>query len=186
MLPGIGWTLLPFFGIPRVKRRMQDENLDSLLTLRATFLAFAMAIVHIGVVVAIFAAGEGFEGGDLRAAPVAWGVAALGIGSVVAVRAFDRLDCSSEPALFVTYRTRFFLRLAFAETAALVGFLGFLITGEPLVYVVGAAFAAVGFRLAAPSAGNLARDQYRLNHSGCPHNLVALLRSVHSAPEQGE
>jgi len=72
------------------------------------------------------------------------------------------LDCSDDPSLAASYRTRFFLRLAFSETIALLGFVGFILTGRWWVYPVGAVFTAVGYARLAPSASNLSRDQDHL------------------------
>ncbi len=62
------------------------------------------------------------------------------------------LDCTDSGALAGSYFSRrFFIRLALSEVPALVGFVGFLLTTEPWLYPLGAAFSAVGFARTAPT-----------------------------------
>jgi hypothetical protein len=104
------------------------------------------------------------------------GVVAIGLVSLALPRALDPgLDCSSHEALVASYRTRFVLRIGIAESAALVGFASFLITGEPWHYPLGAAFTAVGLARVAPTSVNLARLEDRLALDGCPVSLVDAL-----------
>ncbi len=105
---------------------------------------------------------------------------AAGIVALVARRLFaDRaLDCTDGATLASSYRTRFFLRMALAESTALIGFALCFVTQSPWPYVVALPFTAVGFLLAAPSSGHLTRDQTRLSTSGCTLNVVAALRIV--------
>jgi hypothetical protein len=109
---------------------------------------------------------------------VATAVALAGVVLLVAPVWGRPLDCGSDAALAASYRTRFFLRIALA----LLGFVGFLLTGNPAVYPIGAAFTVVGFARLAPTAGNLARDQQELGRTGCPRRLVAALREVPPPP----
>jgi hypothetical protein len=69
------------------------------------------------------------------------------------------LDCTDPGALLATYWTRFFLRIAFADAAALVGF---VLADSWWLYPLGAAFAFVGFVRLAPTERNLQRDQEAL------------------------
>jgi hypothetical protein len=94
--------------------------------LRLLFTSFAMSLVLIGVVV-IALTGSGTAEPDRPAASVvAAGVVAYGVLSLFAPRVIERpLDCTDETALLSGYRTRLFLRIAFAHAAALVGFVGF-------------------------------------------------------------
>ncbi|MBV8985357.1 MAG: hypothetical protein JO248_13050, partial [Acidimicrobiia bacterium] len=74
--------------------------------------------------------------------------------------------------------TRFFLRIAFSEVAALFSFEAFFVTYYWWAYPIGAAVAALGFRRAAPTAANLRHDQEILSRSGCARSLVSALRHV--------
>ncbi len=173
---GLGWGLVPGLAI----RRAQRSGGDGLLVLRSLFLSFCAAVALVGVVVAILSAGEGMDG-SADAGPVAIAVALAGVALLVASTWRRPLDGTSEATLAESYRKRFFLRMAFAESAALLGFVGFILTGNPVVYVAGAVFTVLGFVLMAPTAANLARDQEALRASGSRHSLVSALR----APPRG-
>jgi hypothetical protein len=92
-------------------------------------------------------------------------------------------NCSSERSLAGWYRSRFFLRLAFAESVALFAFV-FTFIGAPVwIYFVGAAFTLWQFwTTAAPTRSALEREQDALNVRGCAISLVAALRSNPAPP----
>jgi hypothetical protein len=75
-----------------------------------------------------------------------------------------------------SYRTRFFQRIAFAQSVALFGFV-FAFIGAPFwVYYLGAAFTLACFWIvAAPTRTALANDQRELDARGCVLSLVAAL-----------
>lgn len=154
-------------------RRRQDG--EPIVTgLRYLWLSFTFAVVMIGVVVAILLPGIGGESGlaPLAAAVVGgYGAASLGVGP----RLGRRLDCTDEATLLATYRTRFFLRVAVAEVAALLGFVGFILSGAWWLYPLGAAFTLVGFARVAPTTGNLAMTDGELLAQGCHQSLSQLL-----------
>jgi hypothetical protein len=171
--PGWPWRQLLLAMVPfPIAAKRQAAAGDFLVVMRLLFFSFAGAVVSIGVV-SVFLTGTA-EGdvGITSAVVVGVGLVALAIGVAV-----DRpLDCSSEVSLLVSYRSRLFVRIAFGEVGALVGFVGVVFTGELVVYVAGAAVTALGFTRAAPSARNLARDQEQLSLAGCPYSLTASLR----------
>jgi len=109
-------------------------------------------------------------------APWAAIVVVVGIVGLVGPRMIHpRLECSSDANLASTYRTRFFLRIAFGNVPALVAFVASIATGELLLYILGCAFAVVAFVYDAPSRRNLAADQRDLVHAGCDRSLLAAL-----------
>lgn len=82
-----------------------------------------------------------------------------------------------------SYTTRFFLRLAFSDAAALVGFMLDIAMGPWWVYFVGAGFAAVGLSQLSPTRRHLAQDQDELALHGCTRSLTeALRRSTPTVP----
>lgn len=173
-----GWRssksmLVPGLG---VRRAQAEGSANALQMLRLLFTSFVTTLVLIGLVV-LFIGGSVATGSGGPSPPlVAAGVVAFGLVSVVAPRLIERpLDCSSEVALLTGYRTRFFLRIAFAEAAALVGFVGVFLSGEAWMYPLGALFTAVGFIRVAPTSRNLERDQEALNLAGCGLSLTTLL-----------
>lgn len=167
------WVLVPPLAIRRAQR---SGDTNTLQVLRLLFTSFAMSLVLIGVVV-IALTGSGTAEPDRPAASVvAAGVVAYGVLSLFAPRVIERpLDCTDETALLSGYRTRLFLRIAFAHAAALVGFVGFSLSGEAWMYPLGASFTVVGYVRLAPSRRNLERDQEELNQQGCVLSLTDLL-----------
>lgn len=170
---GVLWALLPMLAI---RRAQQAGDTNALQLLRHVFTSFVMALVLFGFVVTSVAS----DVADGRSSPsssvVAAGLVAYGVVSLIAPRLLERpLDCSSDSTLVSGYRTRFFVRVAFAEAAALVGFVGVFLSGSAWMYALGASFAAVGFIRLAPSRRNLERDQDALNLQGCGRSLTGLL-----------
>jgi cbb3-type cytochrome oxidase subunit 3 len=167
------WVLVPPLAIRRAQRS-GDANVLQLL--RLLFTSFAMSLVLIGVVVIALADSEPAEADRPAASVVAAGVVAYGALSLFAPRLIERpLDCSDETALVSGYRTRLFLRIAFANAAALIGFVGFFLSGAAWMYPLGAIFAVMGYVRLAPSRRNLERDQEELNQQGCGLSLTGLL-----------
>ncbi len=166
------WMLVPVVGM-RLALRQADNPLR---LLRAIFTSFAMAIGFIGLVVLFLNAGEPTTAEGGSPIIVAAGVAGFGVSSLLAPRVLARpLDCSSTTALVESFRTRFFLRVAFAESAALVGFVGFFLALQWWMYPLGASFAALGFVRLAPTRRNLHQDQQTLNAAGCEVDLLRAL-----------
>jgi hypothetical protein len=165
-------ALVPGSGLGIAKNR----NKDPLQQLRSGFVRFCTAVVLIGVVVVIL--------GDLHptqpdrpalAVPIIVGV---GVICLTLQRKVPRpLDGSTPATLAATYRTRFFLRIAFAEACSLVAFALYISIGPGWVYAVGLAFTLFGFAVAAPTRARLRADQDVLSLSGCTLSLVAALRA---------
>jgi F0F1-type ATP synthase membrane subunit c/vacuolar-type H+-ATPase subunit K len=153
---------------------------DPLVVLRRVFLSFCTALVLIMVVVAVVVDTDEKRTADMSVAAGVAITAVTGIAALIATRFFaDRpLECADAPVLANSYRTRFFMRMAFAETTALLGFVLSFVAQSPLPYVVALPFSSVGFWWAAPTARNLARDQAQLTTSECTCNLLAALRVV--------
>ena len=172
------WMLVPPFGISRMQREVRSP----LHQLRLLFISFCNALLLIGVVSLVLAGGNDPAHVEPNRA-ITLGVVAVGVTTLVLPRLFDRpLDCSDDVALMASYRTWWFLRIALAETAALVGFGGFVVTGELWHYPLGAAFTVVGFATAAPTSRNLARLQERLAAQGCGRSLLGVLAREFARP----
>jgi F0F1-type ATP synthase membrane subunit c/vacuolar-type H+-ATPase subunit K len=176
-----GWPRLPnalLLLVPVLGQRGAASEPDGLLATRTVFLSFSVALVLFGVVLAFL---------DTPNGPVVpWLPLLIGIAivSTVAERFAERpLDPSSDAALAESYRTRFFIRIAFAEAVALFGFV-FQFTGGPrwIYYPAGAFALLVFWTRAAPTRRALARDQARLTEEHAARSLVAALRSARFTP----
>jgi F0F1-type ATP synthase membrane subunit c/vacuolar-type H+-ATPase subunit K len=166
---GVLLTLLIPWRMPREARRARD----GLFSLRMVFISFFNAIILIGVVILVMDL-------DADGTPWPWLVAlgAAAVASIVVTQVADRpLDCTSPATLASSYRTRFFLRLAFAEGVALLGFVFSFTSQNAWVYLPAAAFTLYRFStVAAPTQRALVADQRALKARGCQLSLVAALR----------
>lgn len=160
--------LVPGFG---VRRAAGATNV--LVAVRRLFVSFAVALVMVGIVGIIVSTGAEE---DVDPALAAVGAFALGTAGVAASRRMARnLPCEDVGQLIGGYRTRFFLRIAFADGALLLGFVGGLFSGSAWPVAAGAIPAAIGFVLLAPSRANLQREDEALRLRGCPHSLYGSL-----------
>jgi F0F1-type ATP synthase membrane subunit c/vacuolar-type H+-ATPase subunit K len=167
-------ALIPGVGIQLAKRR----RADALVALRSVFLSFSGALVLFGVVLAVL----GLPNGPVMPwLPI---LVAYAAASVLAVRFFVKpLDCSSPSKLAESYRTRFFLVIALSESVALFAFVFTFIGGPRWIYYVGGAFSIYRFwTVAPPTPSGIARDQARLEASGCELSLISALRGGPSGP----
>ncbi len=167
----IDWlTLVPGVFLIRSRR----AGVDGLVALRQLFAAFSVGVAATSVVVVVLAQGPGPTQPQWT-----FGVLLLVIGaaSVTAcTRAGPSLDCGDDASLVESFRARFLIGLAFAESAALLGFVAFFLTGQEWMYFAGAAMTAVGFWRLAPTAAHLDQAQAVLRAAGCTRSLVAALR----------
>ena len=175
LLAGLFLGTVPGVGRRYDKRTFEDPTQDPLLVLRAIFLRFVFTVLLFGVVVMWIASGEPGSGGGALAA--AGGLVVIGLASAATAEWLSRrpLDCSDDERLAAGYRTLFFLRLAFAQSIALFGFVLAMMVGAWWLYWVGAAVAAIGFARLAPTSRNLERLQWRLTNDGCGRSLVGAL-----------
>lgn len=171
---GIGWGFVPWL----VHRRTTRSRINGLLVLRELFVSFSTALVLIAGVVLILDRPNGGLGGNWSGEAGAALVGGYAVYALVATRVIVKpLDCASDVALAGSYRTTFFLRIAFSESIALVGFVAFILTGNGALYWLALVPTAVGFARAAPTAGNLDRAQEALAVAGCGRSLVTALQS---------
>jgi len=148
--------------------------------LRQVFVTFCLAIVMFGVVLVFLWPSQSKEPDSPGFASFLLG---LGVAAAVVGRLVEKpLVCRSDASLASSYRTRFFLRIAFAESAAMFGFVGFFTASVWWVYPAGAAIALAGFARAAPTRARLHRDQDRLSEQGCFRSLTAALAGQPPAP----
>ncbi len=165
----LGGMFLPMW---RTHRRPPAGE-SALLTIRKVFLSFSMALVSFLFVLTVI--DTSVEDPPFSPTAAALGVLAIGFVQVFVSWQFTRdLPCDIG-GLLGMYRTRFFLRIAFAEAAALIGFTLVFITGSLLPYLAGLIPAAVGFARLAPTRANLQREDERLRDRSCPHSLYRLL-----------
>ena len=167
------------FLIPGYLRRSAKDG-DGLLMLRQVFLAFVSALIAFQVVLVLIGTTDEPTNVALAIGLLIWGALnVLAVEPLIERRA--KPDCSSEVTLAGWYTTRFFLRVAFAESAALFGFVGFFVANVWWVYPASLITAAIGFARLAPTREHLVADQEALRSQGCNLMLVRALRQPSDA-----
>jgi hypothetical protein len=157
-----------------LQRRIRQGAGDGLLLMRQVMESFSASLVLLGVVLVFIKTKSG------SALPWIAILAVIAVASIVITRSVERpLDCASLITLARSYRTRFFLRIAFAQCVALFGFVFAFIGGPKWVYDAGAVFSLVRFWTdIAPTRSALADEQRKLEARGCALSLVAALRTT--------
>lgn len=153
-------------------RRAVSRGGSPLLLLRRLLLTFAVSVVAVGAVAVLLTTTGGItsEAAVIDAPVAAAVVALLGVASLAAQRLVNPpLECER---LAKTYRTRFFLHVAFANVPMLLGFTAVVVTGHLWVILPGALLTAVGLWRAAPTRAHLAADQDALIGTGCGRSLL--------------
>lgn len=167
-------VMLPPFGAIAAAKGGAGSGQPMVGTLRQILVTFWLALAGLAVVV-FFALSDGVAGTD---EPVAW--ALLGVGGLASVAggAFARrrpLACGEPGALAAQYRVTFFIGVAFAEMAALLGFVAAFVVDSAWPYFVGLIPTAIAFGLFTPTRGRLETVDRELQASGCPHSLRAAM-----------
>jgi hypothetical protein len=173
-----GWRISPRFLLLLVPRYVtfalrRDGSADMLSLLRDVWLSFATMMIIVGVVV-IFVARTATQpaGGWVLAVALVAGLC-LVAQAVVGRRT---LDCSDPASLAQSYRSRFFLRTAFAELIPMCAFIATFIVGQWWLYWMYLPFALYGFALNAPTPSRVRAEQEQLALAGCSLSLVRALR----------
>ena len=154
---------------------MRRRRQDPITTLRILYITFVMALALYGFVLTFTAPFRSEHDG------LGWaiGIGALALINLVMVGRVERpWSCDSDEALAASYRTRLFVRLAFAESTALLGFVAaFMIDGN-WIYFFGVLCSLPAFIRLAPTKAAFIRDQDDLTNRGCAHSLIEAIRST--------
>jgi hypothetical protein len=171
-----GWQLAPSSLLPHRRGAVARtaSSGGALAAMRYLCLAFSGALVSIAIVIASLPDSS-------KGSPWPWLLVVVGIGLVSGLLsrfAEQPLDIASSTKLFASYQSRFFLRIAFAESIALFAFTFTFLGAPPWIYYVGCAVALIRlWTNAAPTRGALERDQADVTARGSALSLVAALRA---------
>ncbi|MDQ1509645.1 MAG: hypothetical protein QOG50_1489 [Actinomycetota bacterium] len=159
--------------IPYVARfYLRRAGGDPLVNLRSVYLSFPGGLLFLGLVIPFVVAFRG----DRATLPWALALVAIAVVDSVLPRMFERpMPCDSLAGYF---RTRMFLRLAFANSIALFGFVFAFTAMSGWLYYFGLALSVPGLVRAAPTRAALIREQDELTARGCNRSLVSALRST--------
>lgn len=171
--PGWGAAFRAGF-VPLRRARVLHDGTPPLLVLRSVWTAFAFSVVLISIVVGAVA--TQLPGGGPDGRVVAGVVVAIGVfAQLVAVSFVPPLSGVTPDEVQAAATRAVLLRIALAEAAALVGFLGFALAGNAAVYFAGALVSAVGMYDAMPGRRWIAQGQAQLRESGSSVDLLDAL-----------
>lgn len=160
-------TLLPTRGM-----RLAAGSTNGLTVMRMVWLSFLAAMVLIGAVVVVIdraAPGGGVDGRVVGAV-----VAGLGIFlQVVSTKFVPVVAGATMREVREVAQRAFFVRVAFAEPAALFGFMGFVLSGNVAVYGIGFVVGLAGMYDAAPTARWIDAGQAALREAGSDVDFLA-------------
>ena len=167
------------FPVPQLALgRMRRTGADVLTTVRVVFLSWLAAQLAIVAIVRLIAEG-GRDDAPVGPGVFAGGVCLFGLLSFVFARgATPKFDGSGPAELAGSYQTRFFLRMALASSAFLMGFVGTFIVGEWWLVLVGLPFSLAGFAATVPTRSNLRRLQEKVEREGSTLDLLEVLLST--------
>lgn len=173
----VGWHSLTLFVPYLWMRDLRRRDGDPLVNLRSVYLSFPLSLIGFCVVLLFVLPFRGDQ------ATLPWALAIAGIAAIESVlpRIIERpMPCDSLAGYF---RTRMFLRIACANTTALVGFVFAFATNSSWLYYFGLLLSIPGLVRAAPTKAALVRDQDELTARGCNKSLVAALRTTPPKPK---
>lgn len=163
--------LIPFVG-PRIVRGSKN----ALLLGRQLWVTFVVALVAVGIVVLVLR--SELDGGGINAQVVAGVVAVVGVlTQVVAPRFIPLIEGRNNEEARQSAARSMLLRIALAESVALLSFMGVLLTGNAAIYLLGFALGMTGMADAAPTASWVDKGQQQLRESGSTVNLLRALTS---------
>ncbi len=176
--PGWGPTLrtLPKLFVPFVGMRTMAGQSDGLTALRMLWCVFAGALILVWIPVAIAAPELDGQVSVFTALIV---VVAIGVSTQLAARMLGAGHDVTDASRFVaSFQRTTLVRVALAEAAAIVGFVGFLLSGSAIIYGVGFAIAAYGHFDAMPASRRLGAAQQQVDEAGGDWSVVGALVSA--------
>ena len=166
---------LLFMMIPTKGARTMLKSANGLLLLRQLWVTLAAVMTILWVPVLVLHLSDARTGSlDGRVATAVVVVVAFG-GQLLAVRLAPSVSGTTAKSASESAQRWVLVRVGLGELAALVGFIGFVASANPLVYVAGFVPTVVVMVGAAPSAAWIARMQHDLRESGSDVELLAAL-----------
>jgi len=155
---------------------MAVSSVDGLSVMRVLWMTFMSAMLLMAVAVIVI--DQVLPGGGVDGRVVGGVVVAVSVfAQIVANKFVPEVAGSTMSAVRETAQRSFFVRIAFAEPAALLGFLGFVVSGNAAVYGLGCVVGMAGLFDAAPTAAWIRKGQDQLKGSGSDVELLAALVS---------
>jgi hypothetical protein len=160
-----GWaealkSTTPIVGPIRMMRAQASGGENPLVALRAIYVALLASLPLFLFVLSFIVPWDGSSAQDWFAGLVAiYGAAAIGLVQWARHRP---LSLGSPKQLAASYRALFFIGVGYAQSAALLGFVGVFLTDSLWVYVLGMGFGLLGLALLAPTRADITRRQQQI------------------------
>ncbi len=173
---------MPTISLVLAQRRA--GQVDGLVLLRTVYLSFLSTLVAITLVIAVILGIPADPDRSQGAGVASLVVVVVGLACLLGARQISNraLECTSEQALAESCRKSFFLGVALVELVALVAFVASFVVDAGWLFLLGAAFSALGFAWLAPTASHLTRRQEDLSRAGCGLSLRAAVGRVPFRP----
>jgi hypothetical protein len=166
---------LLFMVVPTKGARTTLKSANGLVLLRQLWVMLAAVITILWIPVVALSFSDALRGSiDGRVAALVVVVVAVG-GQVIAARLAPSVSGVTEQVARDAAQRWVLVRVGLGELAALVGFIGFVASANPLVYVAGFVPTAAVMVAAAPSAAWIGRMQVELRESGSDVELLSAL-----------
>ncbi|MEM7140418.1 MAG: hypothetical protein AAF548_05235 [Actinomycetota bacterium] len=160
--------------LPIIGPRQVLQATDGLVLMRQLWLSFVTVMVLIGVPVLFLWSLLGSGGIDARVVAAVLMIAGV-LTQVVIPRLLPPLRGHSEDDVRHAIHRTFFIRVALAESVALLAFMGVLLSGNAAVYAVGLVVGLIGMAEIAPTARWVDERQSELDETG---STVMVLRAL--------
>ena len=159
--------------------RRRNDPIDGITAFKLIFVGLLCALPLYGFVLLFIIPSDRWWKVDqatwVVAVVVCWGVTSLGLVRLVRGRT---LDTASADKLAGSFRSKAFIGIGYAESAALVAFVGTFVMGNWWIYLVGMSFAYGGLILVGPTRHEIARRQEEIVAQGSPLSLAAALMAT--------
>jgi F0F1-type ATP synthase membrane subunit c/vacuolar-type H+-ATPase subunit K len=180
--PDPGWPggsrvllgMVPFAG-PLLFRRAFDPSSAPPITMLRGILLTVVSALPLLLAVLVFALPAELGGTE---DPAVWVLLGAGTAAAIGGGLFARRrvpTCGGPTEMAGEFRATFFVGVAMAESAALLGFVASFLVSAIWPFVVGLVPSAIGFTLFAPTRARIAANEQQLRAAGCPHSLADAL-----------
>jgi len=173
-----GWaealkSITPLVGLIRTMRGRAPRRESPLVALRTIYAALIASLFLFLLPLSFIVPWDGTGAQDWFAGLVAvYGAVAIGLVQWARHRP---LSLESPRQLAASYRALFFIGVGYAQSAALLGFVGVFLTESLWVYVLGLSFGVLGMALLAPTRADIERRQQQIASLGSTMSLLEAL-----------
>jgi hypothetical protein len=166
-------TMVPGLSLFSLRDRSRE---NAIVGLRSMFVRLAVSLWLFALILLFVVPGDRWWATDTNAwfLAVVLGMGLLG-NLVLRAGRRRRLDTTSPRKLAASFLARTFINFGLAESIALVGFAGAFVMDALWIYLVGLAFATIGFMSFGPTKRELDRRQRQIEEQGSQLSLLGAL-----------